>query len=134
MVKIAEAHSSSSPIWVTTGTTRSPASPASRKPIATSCIVVFHFATLVTGTETRSAARYSRRPETRISRHRMTIAAHSDHPWVRPVAARRLLVPDPRVIAVEIVGHACGDEHRDRDPAQPQRIIHDRLRIDAAHH
>src|SRR5205814_3452744 len=65
---------------VTTGTIASPASPASRKPTATSWNVVFHFASRVTGTLTRSSARYSRRPETRISRHRITIAAHSDQP------------------------------------------------------
>src|SRR5882724_8673105 len=130
MVTIADAHSSNSPIWVTSGITWitwSPASPASRKPIATSCTVVFHLASLVTGTLTRRAARYSRKPDTRISRHRITIAAHSEHP-----AECRLLVPDPRVIAVEIIRDAGGDEHGDRHPAQPERAIHDRLRIDAA--
>jgi outer membrane autotransporter protein len=40
-------------------------------------MAVFHLASLVTGTLTFSAARYSRRPETRISRQRMMIAAQS---------------------------------------------------------
>jgi len=46
------------PIIVVGGKICSPASPAIRKPIAISWIVVFHFASLVTGTLTRSAARY----------------------------------------------------------------------------
>src|SRR5437868_1786809 len=54
---------------------RSPALPAIRNPMATSCTVVFHFASRVTGTLTRNPARYSRRPDTKISRHRMTTAA-----------------------------------------------------------
>ena len=41
----------------------------------------------VTGTLTRSSARYSRSPETRISRHRMTTAASSDQPWMVSSAA-----------------------------------------------
>ena len=48
--------------------------------MATIWMAVFHLASCVTGTLTFSAARYSRRPETRISRHRMMIAAHSDQP------------------------------------------------------
>ena len=66
------------PIVIEPGSTASPAGPAMRKPMATNCIVVFHLASAVTGSGTRSSARYSRRPETRISRHRMTIAAQSD--------------------------------------------------------
>ncbi len=38
---------------------------------------VFHLASAVTGSGTLSSAKYSRRPETRISRQRMTIAAES---------------------------------------------------------
>jgi len=57
--------------------TLSPAGPAIRKPTATSCRAVFHFATRLTGTLTFSSARNSRRPETRISRHKITIAAQS---------------------------------------------------------
>src|SRR5260221_9800382 len=38
---------------------------------------VFHFARRDTGTRTRSPARYSRKPETRISRLRMTRAGHA---------------------------------------------------------
>ncbi len=72
---------------VTTGITASPALPATRKPTAISCSVVFHLASWVTGTLTRNSARYSRRPDTRISRHRMTIAAHSDQPRIVPSAA-----------------------------------------------
>ena len=66
------------PIIVVPGSTVSPAGPAIRKPTATSCSVVFHFAMVDTGTLTRSSARYSRSPETRISRDRMTIAAQID--------------------------------------------------------
>ncbi|MOA50125.1 hypothetical protein D3C78_1731080 [compost metagenome] len=43
----------------------------------------------VTGTLTFSAARYSRRPETRISRQRMVMAAQSDQPAMVPSAAIR---------------------------------------------
>ena len=95
--------------------------------MATIWMAVFHLASCVTGTLTFSAARYSRRPETRISRHRMMIAAHSDQPaMVRSVSAAsssrqvgdqqfvgdrvehladvRGLLPDARQIAVEIIG------------------------------
>src|SRR5438046_1925599 len=65
------------PTLVTTGTTASPASPAMRNPTATSCSVVFHLASRVTGTLTRNSARYSRKPDTRISRQRITTAAKS---------------------------------------------------------
>ena len=47
-------------------------------------MAVFHLASCVTGTETFNAARYSRRPETRISRHRMMMAAHNDQPAIPP--------------------------------------------------
>ena len=43
-------------------------------PSATSWSVVFHLASALTGTETCSSARNSRRPETMISRSRMTSA------------------------------------------------------------
>ena len=133
----------------------SPASPASRNPIATSCTVVFHLASLVTGTLTRNAARYSRNPDTRISRHRITIAAHSVQPWmmsfrgqhqqagchqqlvgdrIEHPAERRMLVQDSRIIAIQIIGNPGGDEHGQRHPPQPQRPVHDGLRIDAADH
>ena len=46
--------------------------------MATSCIVVFHFASRVTGTLTCSSARNSRRPETKISRMSTMIAAQID--------------------------------------------------------
>ena len=56
--------------------------------MATIWIAVFHLASCVTGTLTFSAARYSRRPDTRISRQRMMIAAQSDQPaMVRSVSA-----------------------------------------------
>ena len=51
-----------------------PASPTISKPIATIWIVVFHLASRDTGMPTRSPARYSRNPDTRISRHRITSA------------------------------------------------------------
>ena len=95
--------------------------------MATICSVVFHLASCVTGTLTRSSARYSRRPETRISRHRMMIAAHSDQPRmvlvgrqhqqagrdqqlvgdrIEHAAEGRLLAPFAREIAVEKIGDA----------------------------
>ncbi|MCY1305162.1 hypothetical protein D9M70_549520 [compost metagenome] len=55
--------------------------------MATIWIVVFHLAMRVTGTLTFSAARYSRRPDTRISRQRMMIAAQIDQPAMVPSAA-----------------------------------------------
>src|SRR5208282_4288062 len=41
----------------------------------------------IAGTLTRNSARYSRKPETRISRQRMTIAANNDQPWMVSSAA-----------------------------------------------
>ncbi len=55
------------------GTMDSPEGPTIRNPNATSWTAVFHLATAVTGIGTRNSARYSRNPETRISRQRMTI-------------------------------------------------------------
>ena len=62
------------------GRTLSAAGPANRTASATICMAVFHLASLVTWTCTLSSARNSRRPETRISRQRMTMAAQIDHP------------------------------------------------------
>lgn len=72
------------PISVVCGRISSPAGPASRKAMATICAVVFHLAIRVTGTLmlTFNCARYSRSPDTRISRQRMMIAAHSDQPAI----------------------------------------------------
>ena len=44
--------------------------------------MVFHLAILLTGTPTFNSARYSRRPDTRISRHRITIAAQMFEPMI----------------------------------------------------
>ena len=82
------ATTASTPIKVIAGQTASPASPAIRKPTATSCNVVFHLASRVTGTLTRNSARYSRKPETRISRQRMTIAGEQ-RPAVNGVLGRK---------------------------------------------
>ena len=108
--------------------------------IAISCIVVFHFASRVTGTLTRSSARNSRRPETKISRIRTMIAAQIDQPSrtavgdedqdgdrdeqlvgdrVEHAAERRLLLPGARQIAVEIVGDAGDHEDHEGDPGAP---------------
>src|SRR5207249_3263392 len=46
-------------------------------------IAVFHLARRDTGSPTRNAARYSRRPETRISRHRITSAGKRAHSVLR---------------------------------------------------
>src|SRR6187399_1940140 len=127
MVKSADIHSSAIPIRVVEGRICSPASPAIRKPIAISWIVVFHFASLVTGTLTRNAARYSLRPETRISRHRITMAAHRVQPWIELSAEGGLLVPDSRIVAIEVIGHPRGDKDGQRHPAQPQRAVQDGL-------
>ncbi len=70
------------------GSTASPAGPAIRKPSATSCAVVFHLATAVTGTGTLSSARYSRKPETRISRQRMTMRRPERHAGDRLVGGQ----------------------------------------------
>ena len=120
----------------------SPASPAIRKPIATSWMVVFHFASLVTGTLTRKRgeifpqARYQdfaaqdhdrgpQRPamdavvcrqHQQAGRHQKLVGDRIEHP-----AEGRLLIPDSRIVAIEIVGHARGDEDGQRHPAQPQR-------------
>ena len=128
------------PIAMVPGRNISPAGPAIRKPTATSCTAVFHLATRLTGTPTLSSARNSRRPETRISRHRMTIAAHSDQPWIVLVGdehqqtgrheelvgdgvehppERGLLRIGAGEIAVEVVGDRRGNEDCEREPARP---------------
>ena len=105
--------------------------------------VVFHLARAVTGSGTLSSARYSRRPETRISRQRMTIAAqsvrpgngliggeHQDHrrdeklvgDRVQHSSKRGLLRPGARQIAVEKVADPGGDEDRERRPSRPRLI------------
>src|SRR5262249_16892140 len=127
--------------------TRSPASPAIRKPTATICPVVFHLASRVTGTPTRSSARYSRKPDTSISRQRMTTAASRLHPRIVSSAAsisrqdatsnlsaigssmtqRGLLTPRASKIPVENVGPAGQNEDRQSDPSQPQWPIENAL-------
>ena len=72
---VAATHSNVSPIR-TTGSTAGPASPTINTPIATIWIAVFHLARRETGRPTRSPARYSRNPDTRISRQRMTKAGN----------------------------------------------------------
>ena len=62
------------------GSTTSPAGPAMKKPSANICTVVFHLATMLTGSGTLRSARYSRSPETRNSRHKMMIAAQIVQP------------------------------------------------------
>lgn len=47
-------------------------------------------------------------------------------------AERRLLIPDPRIIAVEVIGDRGRDEQGHSHPAQPERLIQNRLRIDAS--
>ena len=49
-------------------------------------------------------------------------------------AERRLLVPYPGIVAIEKIGDAGGNEHRQGYPAQPQRAIHNGLGVDAADH
>ena len=124
--------------------------------MATIWIAVFHLASCVTGTLTFSAARYSRRPETRISRHRMMIAAHSDQPAMRAgrvggeqqqaggdqqLVGDRVehpadvggLLPGARQIAVEIVGEAGDDEDDQRRPAREVARLQPALEEKAQH-
>ncbi|MGY4598647.1 hypothetical protein ACVWXL_006393 [Bradyrhizobium sp. GM22.5] len=53
---------------------------------------------------------------------------------IEHAAERRLLIPDPCVIAVEVIGDRSRDKNGDGDPAQPQRAVHDRLCVDAPDH
>ena len=71
-----------------------------RKPRASIWIVVFHLARLLTGTGTWISARYSRRPETRISRHRMTRAGSSTRPVMESTATSKRITALTR----ELVG------------------------------
>jgi hypothetical protein len=96
-------------------------------------MVVFHFASLVTGTLTFSAARYSRRPETRISRRPAGDAAamvgvgcqkqqtggHEQLVGDRVQHAADIgrLLPRAGEITVEVIGDAGGKENRQRRPA-----------------
>ena len=123
---------------VTPGTIWSPAGPASSTPSAIICMVVFHLASCVTCTLTLSSARNSRRPDTRISRHRMMTAAQICRPVdgvvvrqhqqrgadqqlvgdrVEHAPERRLLLPDAGQIAVQPVGEAGADVDGQRPPA-----------------
>ena len=131
------------PVVIAPGKRDSPAGPAMRKASAMNWTVVFHFASAVTGSGTLSSARYSRKPETRISRQRMTIAAHSVRPEMVSVGGehqddrgdeklvgdrvqhpskRRLLRPRARQIAVKKVANPGGDEDRERGPPRPRLI------------
>ena len=104
---------------------------------------VFHLARAVTGSGTLSSARYSRKPETRISRQRMTIAAQSVRPGngliggehqddrgdeklvgdrVQHSSKRGLLRPGARQIAVEKIADPGGDKDRERCPSRPWLI------------
>ncbi len=95
--------------------------------------------TALTGTETFSSAKNSRRPETRISRQRMTMAAQSDQLLMVPSATRNqqqrgnqqlvgdgvehaaqggLLAPGAGEIAVEEIGDRREGEQAQRRPAQ----------------
>src|SRR5947209_3531033 len=85
MVSNAAIHNNVSPI-AATGNNPGPASPTISTPIATIWITVFHLARRDTGMPTRKPARYSRSPETRISRHRMTNAGRSASAESRPKA------------------------------------------------
>jgi hypothetical protein len=46
--------------------------------------------------------------------HQELVRDRIQHP-----AERRLLVPDPRIIAIEEIGDPGGDEHGQRHPPQP---------------
>ena len=127
------------PISVVAGMICSPASPAIRKPIATSWMVVFHFASLVTGTLTRRRgeifaqardqdfaaqdhdrgpqrpamdAMLSRGQHQQAGRHQQLVGDRIEHP-----AEGGLLVPDSCIVAIEIVGHTRGDEARPAPPS-----------------
>ena len=108
-------------------------SPAISIPSASICTPVFHLASLVTGRPTRTPARYSRKPLTRISRSMMTIAGYSPSAlsWPAPdqhhqrrahqqLVGDRVehppeigkLAPGARQVAVEIIGHRRGGEQQ----------------------
>ena len=140
MVNSADIHSSTMPISVVAGMNCSPASPAIRKPIATSWIVVFHFASFVTGTLTRSSGEifaqarnqdlaaqdHDRGPQRpamdgvvrhqhqQAGRDQELVGDRIEHP-----AEGGLLIPDSCIVAVEIVRDTGGNEHGQRHPAQP---------------
>ena len=137
---MAAIHKSTIPVVIDPGRTASPAGPAMRKASAMNWTVVFHLASAVTGRGTLSSARYSRKPETRISRQRMTIAAQSVRPGNGPIGGehqdhrgdeklvgdrvqhspkRRLLRPRARQIAVEKIADSGGDEDCERRPSRP---------------
>ena len=59
------------------------ASPSSKSVIAVICRPVFHLASFETGTPIDSPARNSRKPETSISRHTITIAASTSQSPIR---------------------------------------------------
>ena len=45
-----------------------------------------------------------------------------------------LLVPDSRIVAIEVIGHPRGDKDGQRHPAQPKRAVQDGLGENAADH
>ena len=118
--------------------------------MAMNCTVVFHLATLVTGTETRSSARNSRRPDTNTSRDRMIIAGPDMRAVDRAVGGQheknsrhQNLVGDrdracgpgpiagahlPREIAVEEIGDRRADEEGERRPARAVAAPQDETR------
>ena len=57
-----------------------PASPIIRKPIEIICKLVFYLASLLTGKPTLISAKYSRRPDTKISLSKITSAGSTVHP------------------------------------------------------
>ncbi len=136
MVSAAAIHSSASPV-TRTGSPIGPASPTSSTPMANIWMPVFHFARRETGMWTRTVARCSRRPETRISRQRMTSAGRmvagekraitAEHEerggdqqlvgdGIEEAAELRLLLPGARQPPVEPVGDAS---EREQDAAEP---------------
>ena len=143
------------PISVTTGgapwtmaeAARSPASPAIKKPTATICPVVFHFARRVTGTPTQlgkifpqtryedfttqndhcgkqapAADGFFGRQHQKARRHQQFVRDRIKHS-----AKRGLLAPSAREIPIENVCDTSRYENRERDPSQPQRPIENAL-------
>ena len=86
-------------------------------PSATIWKVVFHFASCDTGTETCNPPRNSRRPETAISRSRMTSAG--DH-CIQPVG-RDALWTRTRITAATMILSAIGS----RNTPEPARLALD---------
>ncbi len=62
----------------------------------------------------------------------LMLAADGDR--IEHPAERRMLIPYSRIVAIQKIRDACSNEHGHRHPAQPQRPVHDGLRIDAADH